>query len=329
MKSLIYGLLIAAVFTGCESKKYFEPEAITEGIELEGYEISDNVVDFTHEGVTLGDNSFLSKKRDLETKLTEGFKFLNEEGENFLSANLSNQLLIQNNKGEEKLLTFSSNVISAAKNKKLVAAILSENVAVLYDLDKDKIVFKEYLSVSRVNDIKITSPVFLDTLILYPTLDGKVLIVDSKTNSIYKTINIDPKSEINNITFLETVGNSLVAATPNKLFTFNNGRVNIKTLEVRYVTVHDEDIYVATLDGRIIKYDLRLFEKKSKKFKFAKFHALGYGSMLYALESQGYMITMDKDLEDVNVYEFDFDNEQKVITIGNKLYFENLFTILK
>lgn len=51
--------------------------------------------------------------------------------------------------------------------------------------------------------------------------------------------------------------------------------------------------------------------------------------MLYALESQGYMITMDENLDDVNIYEFDFDNEQKVITIGNKLYFENLFTILK
>lgn len=329
MKSLIYGLLIAAIFTGCESKKYFEPEFITEGMELEGYEINDNVVDFTLEGVTLQDNSFLSKNREMETKLKEGFKFLNEEDENFLSANLNNELLIQNDRGSETLLTFSSNVISAAKNKNLVALILSENIAVLYDLEKKKIVFKEYLNVSRVNDIKITSPVFLDTLILYPTLDGKVLIVDSKTNSIYKTINIDPKSDINNITFLETVGNSLVAATPNKLFSFNNGRVHIKTLEVRYVAVNNKDIYAATLDGRIIKYDLNLLEKKSKKFKFAKFHALGYGSMLYALESQGYMLTMDKDLEDVNIYEFDFDNEQKVITIGNKLYFENLYTLLK
>jgi hypothetical protein len=331
MKNLIYLLSVALiVFTGCESKKYYEPEFITEGLELEGYEINDDVVDYTLEGVTLDDDTFLSKNTEVETKLKEGFKFLNDDGETILSADLSNNFLIQSKNKEDRLLTFDSNVLSATKHKNLIALLLTDNAAALYDLEKEKVVFKEYLNTSLVNDVKIPSPVFLDTLVLYPTLDGKVLIVDGTSNKIYKTINIDPKSEINNITFMETVGNSLVAATPNKIFTFANGRVNVKSLDVRYVAVNNNDIYAATLDGRIVKYDLKLIERKSKKFKFAKFVALGYGkSGLYALESQGYMVKMDNDLENLEIYEFDFDNEQKVITIGNKLYFENIYTILK
>lgn len=329
MKNLIYGLLIIAIFGGCESKKYFEPEHINEGLNLDAYEIKDNVVDFSLNGVTLDDDTFLSKNINIETKLKEGFKFLNDDGENILSADYDGNLLIQNKNKEERVLNFDTNIVTASIKNNLIAIITAENVAMLYDLEKDKTVFKEYFNISMLNDIKMPSPVFLNSLVLYPTLDGKVLIVDATTNTIYKTINIDPKNDINNITFIETVNDSLVAATPNKIFTFSNGRVSIKDQEVRYVAVDDNNIFVATLDGRIIKYDLSLNEIKSKKFKFAKFHALGFGSKLYALESQGYMITMDKELENEGIFEFDFDNEQKVITIGDKLYFENYFTILK
>lgn len=328
MKSLIYSFLLVALFTGCESKKYFEPEDVRDDIDLDAYEINDNVVDYTPNGVTLDDNTFLSKNIKIETKLKDGFKFLNDDGKTILSSDFKGDLLLQSG-DEEKLLSFSTNIIAASKKDNLIALISSENIAMLYDIDKEKTVFKEYLNISRVNDIKMPSPVFLNSLVLYPSLDGKVLIVDTNTNSIYKTINIDPKSEINNVTFLKTIDDSLVAATPNKIFTFNKGRINIKPLEVRYIAVNKKNLFVATLDGRIIKYDLMLNELASKKFKFAKFHALGYGSKLYALESQGYMITLDENLESSDIYEFDFDNEQKVITIGDKLYFESYFTILK
>ena len=160
-------------------------------------------------------------------------------------------------------------------------------------------------------------------------MDGKVVVVDLKKKSIVKTINIDPKNDINNIIFLETVGDALVAATPKKIFSFVNENVFIEDLDVKYVVVHKDDIFVATLEGEIIKFDLGLQVIDKKKFKFAKFHTLGYGSYLYALESQGYLIRLENDFSDIKIYDFSFDNKEKVITVGDKLYFEDKSIILK
>ena len=62
---------------------------------------------------------------------------------------------------------------------------------------------------------------------------------------------------------------------------------------------------------------------KRKKFKFAKFHALGAGEYIYALESNDYLIRLDSNLEDVKIFDLSFDEDKKVISIGDKLYFDD------
>ncbi|MCG3715228.1 hypothetical protein L5F64_06550, partial [Aliarcobacter butzleri] len=56
-------------------------------------------------------------------------------------------------------------------------------------------------------------------------------------------------------------------------------------------------------------------------YKYAKIHALAFSDSLYAVESQGFLINIDENFDKDVIYDFSFDNEERMIAIGNKIYF--------
>ena len=325
MKQLIYILLVTFLplyFSGCSSKQYYEPNDTVGDYEVDTIDHDETIVDFNADGATLENHKFISKDGVTKDSLEDGYKFINNSDGIIIAANDESTLLVKDKNKIDKY-KFDKNIISASLKGKYIALGFIDNSIMLYDRDLKKKIFKEYLQVSLVNDIKIANPMFLSSVILYPTLDGKVVIVDIAKKGIIKTINIDPQSSINNVMFLSTIGDTLVAATPKKLFTFVNGAINIKDFDIKHIIVSDKYIFIATLEGEIIKFNEELKRKGSQKFKFAKFHALASGKYIYALESQEYLIQLDGELKDSNIYDFSFNNEEKVITIGDKLYFED------
>jgi hypothetical protein len=319
-------LSVLVFFQGCSSKQYFEPED-TSSIDIDLHDVDSKIIDFHANGATLENQGFISVNGVSKLTLDEGFKFLNQNGNIVLSAN-DDGILHVNQNGTKETIKFEKNVVSASIDKGLIAFILIDNSLGLYDIAEKKVVLKEYASFSMLNDTRIASPIFLNSLILYPTLDGKVVIVDKMKRILYKTINLDPNGDINNIIYINALGNTLIAATNNKVFSFVNGRVTTISQEVKAITTNDTDIFVATLDGRIIKYNQNLKELASQKFKFANFYALAYGRSLYALESQGYLIELDNTLENYAIYDFSFDEDDKTFSLKNKIYFEDSYIIL-
>jgi len=324
---LLVSIFIAILFQGCSSKKYYEPET-TYDSNIAVYDLGSTMTDINSDGATLDNGKFVSTEGLSSEYLEEGYKFLNKNNGVLLSTNDESFLAITKNGATEKI-QFDKNIVSATIENNLIAMSFIDNSITLYDVTEKKVVFKEYLTLSILNDIRITNPIFLTSLVLFPTLDGKIVIVDKNKKTIYKTINLDPQSDINNIVYLNAIGDTLVAATPNKVFSFVNGQVKIIKLDVKNVAVKDKNIYVSTLDGRVIKYDEKLNELDSKKFKFAKFHAMVYGDSLYILESQGYLIQIDKDFQNVAVIEFSFDEKEKVVAIDDTIYFEDSYITLK
>lgn len=327
MNKIFYiGVFFLITFTGCSTKQYFAPED-TLSFKQDTLDLNGTIIDLNSDGATLDDKSVIYKELK-NNKISKNFKFLNFSDNTLLSAD-SNQSINLKNTTLDETLHFDKNIISASKNKNIIAFGSIDNSITLYDIVSKKTLFKEYLRPSAINNIKIANPIFLSTVVLYPTLDGKIVIIDLKKNSIIKTINIDPKSDINNIIFLKEYNNTLIAATTKKVFTFDNGNVKLKDIDVQNILMNKNFIYVATLDGQIIKYDLSLNKIASKKFKFAKFNALAFGTSLYALESQEFLIQISDDFKKVKIFDFSFDNEEKVIGIDNKIYFEDEYIILK
>jgi len=330
MRYLTYIFIFAFIISGCSSKQYFEPKHTDGNYTAPIEDIDAIIIDHNSDGATLENKQFISKDGLENIVLRDGYRFINKVNGTIIAAdhNMTLQTISDLNHTQE--VKFDQDVASASIKDNLLAVGFIDNSIMLYDIDKKEVLFKEYLKHSFVNDTKIANPVFLNSVVLYPTLDGKIVIVDINRKKVIKNINIDPDSDVNNIIFLDNVDESLIAASTYKLFSFIDGRINMKNFNIKQILVKDNYIYIATLEGEIIKLDLKLNVISKQKFKFANFHSLGVNNNnIYALESQSFMIKIDNDFKDTKIYNFDFDEEEKSVIIKDKLYFEDSAILLK
>uniref|UniRef100_UPI004048C616 hypothetical protein n=1 Tax=Aliarcobacter sp. TaxID=2321116 RepID=UPI004048C616 len=326
MKYLLISLSALFLFTACSSKKYYEPENVSSNIELNKESMNSSIESMNKIGATLQNKQIITRDGISSFELPEGFDFLNVTADGkILATNYIDKILIGNNE-----LVVKDVVVAASLKDGKLALVYSNNTIELMDVNTSKTLFKEYLPISLANDTRITNPYFMGNLILFPTLNGKVIIVSGTTNESVKNISVDPDNEFNNIISLNVIESTqtLIVASPNKIVSISPTEVLAKDYEVRDILVNEDDIYLATIDGQIIKLSSNLNEIKSKKYKYAKIHALAFTDSLYAVESQGYLINIDKDFNEETIYDFNFDNEERMISIGNKIYFDSKYITL-
>ncbi|MBP7770197.1 MAG: hypothetical protein KA055_03655 [Aliarcobacter sp.] len=326
MKHLLISLSALLLFTACSSKKYYEPEDVSSNIELNKESMSSSIKSMNKIGATLEDNRIITKNGISEFELPEGFDFINltDDGK-IIATNYIDKLLIGNQEKKVKDVVVAATI----KNGKL-AVVYSNNTIELIDMNNDKTLFKEYLPISLANDTRIANPYFMGNLILFPTLNGKVIIVSAINNESVKNIAVDPDNEFNNIISLNVIESSqtLIVATPNKIVSISPKEVLSKEYDLRDIIVNKENVYIATIDGQLIKLTANLEEVAKKKYKYAKIHALAFTDSLYAVESQGFLINVSSDFKQDAVYDFSFDNEERMIAIGNRIYYNSKYITL-
>ncbi|MCT7909316.1 hypothetical protein N5915_07050 [Arcobacter lacus] len=319
MKYILVSLLSVFLFTACSGKKYFEPEDTSSNIELNEKSIPATIKAINKIGATLEDNKFITKNGISQNELPEGFEFLNltEDGR-VIATNYIDKILIGN---QEKKV--NEVVVAASLRNEKLALIYSDNSMELIDINTNKTLFKEYLPISLANDTRIANPLFMGNLILFPSLNGRVIIVSSVNNEAVRNISVDPDSQFNNIIYLGVIesNQTLIVASPNRVVSISPRDVISKEYDLRDIIVNNNDVYIATIDGQIIKLNPTLDEVAKKKYKYAKIHALAFSDSLYAVESQGYLINIDENFDKDVIYDFSFDNEERMIAIGNKIYF--------
>ncbi len=278
------------------------------------------------EGASLENNQVITKNGLSSLKLPEGFDFVNmsKNGE-VIATNYNNTLII----GSKRIPTKDA-VIAASVEDDYLALLYYDNSIELRNLKTGEKFLREYSSVSLSNDTRVANPYFMKSLILFPTLDGKIIVVSKKTNKIVRTIIVDSKDKFNNIIFLNVLKGTqtLIAASPNHIVSIEAKDQTSKTYELRDIITHNKNIFIATLDGKIIKLSESLKELANKKFDYAKFHALTYSNgYLYAIEKQGYTIKLNDDLSVAKIYDFSFNNEKRLLAIDNKIYNEDIITL--
>jgi hypothetical protein len=326
MKYLLISLSAIFLFTACSGKKYFEPEDVSSNIELNKESMSSSIQSMNKIGATLENKQIITDKGISSFELPENFEFINVSSDGrIIATNYINKILI----GDEERTVKDVVVAASLKDNKL-ALVYSNNTIELIDIKINKTLFKEYLPISLANDTRITNPYFMGGLILFPTLNGKVVIVSAATNESVKNISVDPDNEFNNIISLNVVESTqtLIVASPNKVVSISPKEIIAKSYEVRDIIVKNNDVYLATIDGQIIKLTPNLVEVAKKKYKYAKIHALAFSDSLYAVESQGYLINLNQDFTDDKIYDFSFDNEERMIAIGNKIYYDSKYITL-
>ncbi|MAC82695.1 MAG: hypothetical protein CL624_01025 [Arcobacter sp.] len=326
MKYILTSLLAVILFTACSSKKYFEPEDVENDLEVQTSSLPSSIKSMNRVGATLESNEVITRYGLSDFQLPENFEFLNLSIDGkVIASNKKDKILI----GDEELILDNVVIAASLKDDKL-AIIYSDNSIELLNIKSKKTLFKDYLSESLANDTRVVNPYFMGNLILFPTLNGKVIIVSTISNDSVKNISVDPKGQFNNIIFLDVdkPSQTLVTATANKVVSISTKEILSKDYEIRDIILKDEYVYIATIDGQLIKLSLDLKEISKKKFKYSKIHALAFTNALYAIESQGYAIKLNKDFTRSEVLEFDFDNEERMIVLDNKIYFDDKFITL-
>ncbi len=319
---LLTGLVF--ILAGCAGKEFFEPTSTDGKYDSKETVLNANIASMNKDGATLNSGEIITKRGVSKFKIPKDFTFLNLSEDIVISSNYKDTVLLN-----EKEIKVNGVVVAASLKDNKLALLFSNNSIGLYDIETDKILLKEYFPHSFVNDTRIANPYFMSNIILFPTLDGKIVVVAEANNKIVKNIVVDADGQFNNIIFLNVINDTLVAATANKVISVGDGVLNIKDYNIRDIISKDDNIYIATIDGQIIKTDISLNIMNRKKYKYAKIYALAFGSSLYALESQGFLINISDDFENDKIYDFKFDNKKRVIALDDTIYYNDRYIILK
>ncbi|GAA8169359.1 plasminogen-binding protein PgbB [Helicobacter pylori] len=230
--------------------------------------------------------------------------------------------LISNNPNASQqsiIIPLETFALSASVKGNLLAVVLADNSANLYDITSQKLLFSEKGSPSTTINSLMAMPIFMDTVVVFPMLDGRLLVVDYVHGNPTPIRNIVISSDkfFNNITYLIVDGNNMIASTGKRILSVVSGQEFNYDGDIVDLLYDKGTLYVLTLDGQILQMDKSLRELNSVKLPFASLNTIVLNhNKLYSLEKRGYVIEVDlNDFDSYNVY--------KTPTIGSFKFFSS------
>ncbi len=318
--SVAFALLI---FSGCGSKKYFEPEQTYKPAGATSGHNGKSVY-LTRDGVTFDNQTYISKKGLGSLTLGAGDVYLSESPSYVLATNIEGKLSLISKRSKKVAHTipFHAPVVSAGMKSGKIVYLLQDNTFGIYKLSSKEKLIESKSDDAFAVDARIASPIFVDNLAVIPTLDGKILIVDINNPDNAKVIYISSKTNLNNVIYLSRMGNLLVAATPNRVMTIGSAEGEFSE-GISEVAIANKGIYLFTKAGEIIKFSSSLKELARKKFKFAHFSvATAFGGRVYAMDQKGSLIVLSSDLKKYRIYDVGEVKDFAFVS-GHRIYKDN------
>lgn len=312
---------VALLFSGCSSKKYFEPKN-TFSASSASQSYGANIVDLSRDGGTLSNGQYLGKAGIHDINLGEGYRFLNESNRYVLAANAEGILKVIDKKSKKSVRAVSLHipVVSATIKNGVIAYILNNNTFGIYLMNDNRKVIENRSERTYAIDTRAASPMFIENLVVMPMLDGKLIIVNIADTENAKVVYISSEPAFNNVIHLSRMDNTMVAATPKRVITLGTeGKLEYRA-NISEVAVDKNRIYLFTKEGKIVALSSHLEVLGTTKFKFAHY-AVGtvFNGRVYALDQQGSLIVLNKDFSKSKIYDLGAVGEPAFIT-GTKLY---------
>ena len=318
-------LLVMIVFSGCSSKQFFEPQEIAGYVSFDG-DLPAKIVDIGRDGATLANGNFISKDGLENYKLPPKYLFINKSEGYFIAANPCGDLLIIDSKNRKQWHKKFKNrsVIAATIHKNIVALVFDDNSLMLYNYRNDKFLYTSKQPVAIAADTNVANPYFLGNIAIFPTLDGKLVVVSPDAKEL-RTIIVGTEKNFNNIIFLHVIDEKLIAATPNKIVSISPTYTNSLSIELRDVVYVKNRVYLLSKDGEILLTDPELQILKKRKYPFAHFVGAIYGEYIYIIEKEGYIIALDRDLRASNIFKFPDTIEEYIFIAGDKVFYNDKY----
>ena len=315
-------LLSLLIFSGCSSKEYFTPEVVKDDWDKQEF-LDETIIRTTADGAVLENGQILTKEGVQEYFLPEGYSYIGQSDGWIVASKVDGELLLQsiNDKSTEIKLDLKKTIAGVTVKDDHVAVLFATNEMALYTLSTKELIFKESGNAPLAVDTRIVNPFFLNELVLYLTLDGKIVIINSDTKQVLRSMLVSSEENFNNIIYFNVIDNVMVAATGYRLFSLSEKERREK-YEMRDIIFSDEGIWITTKEGEVVALTPSLQLKAKRKYPFA--HFLGMimtEDKLYLLERQGYIIELSKDLAESNVYELNIDDGY--VYVGEKAFYVN------
>ncbi|MGP1485998.1 MAG: L-seryl-tRNA selenium transferase [Campylobacter sp.] len=327
IKIVLMILLVAMVMIGCSTKRqYFEPTQI-EKEKVPTQRLSSDINTLSLNGAVLENGEGISKTGLLNSniKFPKDVTLLNTSGDKFVTSSIDGNLSIINQNGELLFQrSFNEAIVSAALEDNKLALLSAQNAIYLIDISTNEVLLDFQSSDVYAQDARVASPIFMSSLVVFPTLDGKIMIVQKDQGRILRDVVVSSEQFFNNIIFLDVVDETMVAATGKKIVSINPEKTVYYNGEIKDLVIDKDSIYILQKDGTIVLSDLQLQKIKDVNFKFAIFSSAAiFNDSLYVIEKTGYLIKTDLALENAKIYEINSAVEDKIFTGFKGFYYKD------
>lgn len=325
--SFFLAITLVLLFSACSTKRVFEPENVDDDWEKYG-QMKESIVDTSLNVALLEDGSVLTKDGIVKMRVREDERVVSYSDLWVITSTIDGNLTLTSSEDVRKTenLDLHKTVASASVKDDTLAVLFSDNELALYSIKEKKAFFKDQGGESLAVNRKIVNPYFLDALVIFSTLDGKVVIVNAQKKKKLRTVIVSAEDNFNNIIYFHMVDNKVIAATSYKILAMSDKEVRTK-YDIRTMLYDGSNMFVATKQGEIISLTPELQLNGKIKFPFA--HFLGMISSkdkLYILEREGYVIVLDKNMKDYTIHEADVSDGYIFVT--DKAFYINDETIV-
>jgi outer membrane protein assembly factor BamB len=320
-KVLLSASLAILMLGACSGRKYFEPEN-THSANFAVQDTGKEAVSIMRDGITFADGSFLTKKGIGAFKLLEGYHYVTQSDRYLLAADDKGNIAVYDRKSGKLLQKNSLKMplISAGIRGDRIFYIQQDNIFGIYSISAKKTIIEAKVGRAFAIDTRIANPMPLGNLVIVPTLDGKLLIVDPSNPRAARGLAIGKEYNLNNIIYLSKIGRFIIAATPRKLISVAPGAMHKYSAPVADVTISGNTIYLLTVGGEIVKLSPTLKVLAKRKFQYAQFTTIAVvGGKIYALDRSGALVVLDPTLKRSKIYDIG-SVENYAFVSGGKLY---------
>jgi len=327
---LVLSVSALILLSGCSHKEVYKPENVKGEWRNAGH-LSASISQTTQSAALLENGRLLTKDGEKNSKIPEGYRLINANDTWIITASSEGNIVLFPEDGSDAKVTFEfkRSVAAASVQDDTVAVLFSNNEMAIYSLESKKLLFKESSNAPIAVDARIANPYFLKELVLFLTLDGKIVIVNSETKKVLRSVVVSSDEYFNNITYMNVIDNNLVASTGSAVLALSQKEAREK-YEIRNIAYTADGIWLTTKQGEIIALSPTLQFKAKKKFPFAHFVGLSVQSdRVYALEQEGYMIALTKNLLAYDVYDVDMDSDNKIFAGDGRFYFDDRYINIK
>lgn len=332
-QTILAAVLCAAVLGGCSTKRqYFEPTDV-QNEKISENRLPSSIATASLNGAVLKNGMVITKNGLLapEIKLPKGSTLLNYGDGKFISSDLNGNLIVENSSNEILFQrSFDQAVVSAALEGDKLAALTASNVIYLIDISTNEVLLEFESSNVYAQDSRVAAPLFMSSLVIFPTLDGKIMIVDKSQGRILRDVIVSSEQFFNNVISLNVVNDTMIAATGKRIVSINPEKTVYFNGEIKDVVINGEHVYILLKDGKIVLSDLNLKKIKDAYFKFAIFSsATVYNGSLYIMEKTGYLIKTDLALDNAKIYELSDEVESQIFAGSKEFYYDDYSLELK